>query len=304
MEICFIVNPIAGKGKGKTVAKQIEGYMKEIAVPYEIRFTTRSREAENLALVASMEGYKKIVAVGGDGTVYEVVNGIIGRDITLGIVPSGTGNDFARSLGVGKSIETALDTVVYGRERLVDCGKANNRYFVNVAGIGFDTDILKEAEKIKKYFSGPWAYLAGVFKTLIHYKYKKIHMTIDSEQYQKEILLVAFANGNYYGGGMKIAPDADMEDGYFDICVIHKIPKLKVLRLFPTIFAGKHIEVEEVSIYRGKKVELYGDSPMPINLDGDLVGTTPLTIEIVPKSLKLMSPMLDKPESHSNSRVR
>ncbi len=290
MSICFVVNPIAGKGKGKLIAKSIDYHMKEMCIPYDIRFTSKRKEAESISKCAAQEGFEKIVSVGGDGTIYEVINGLIGQKIVLGVIPAGTGNDFARSIGIERDLKKALDTIVYGEEKYIDCGLANGRYFINVAGVGFDTEILREVEKIKKHLSGKWAYLAGVFKTLFHYKHKKIEIDIDGKTYNKEILLMALANGKFYGGGMKISPDSDLEDGYIDICIIHKISKLRVLRLFPTIFAGKHINVREVTLYRAKKIKLNSATPLEVNLDGDVVGVTPLSIEVVPKAIKILIP--------------
>jgi len=290
MSICFIVNPTAGKGKGKIVAEEIYLYMKELSIPYEVKLTTRRNEAEILAQRAAEEGFKKIVAVGGDGTIYEVLNGIIGADVLLGVIPAGTGNDFVRTVGIGKNIGQALHTVVYGKDKFIDCGKANGRYFINVAGVGFDTEILKEVESIKKFLTGKWAYLAGTLKTLLYYKNKSIKISIDGQEYNKEILLAAFANGKFYGGGMKIAPAASIQDGCFDIIIIHKISKWKILRLFPTIFSGQHIHVKEVSLYQGKKITLSCDYPIPVNLDGDLVGDTPLILEIIPNAVRVLVP--------------
>ena len=290
MSICFIVNPTAGKGKGKIVAGNIHSYMKKQKIPYEIRFTTRRKEAEQLAQCAVKQGFDKIVSVGGDGTIYEVLNGIMGMNVLLGVIPAGTGNDFVRTVGIGQDIEEALHTVVYGKERSIDCGKVNGRYYINVAGIGFDTEVLEEVESIKKYLSGKLAYLSGVFRTLFQYKFKKIQIVIDGQVYNKEILLVAFANGKFYGGGMKISPGSDIQDGYIDVCIIHKMPKWKILRLFPTIFSGEHIKVKEVTMYRGKEIRINSALPLAINLDGDLVGYTPFTLEVIPNAIKILVP--------------
>jgi len=288
MSICFIVNPKAGKGKGKKIASLIHFFMKKYDTPYEVRFTTQKKEGEPLAKRAVEDGFEKIVAVGGDGTIYEVLNGIIGKSVSLGIIPSGTGNDFARCLGIGLNVEEALDIVVYGQEKSVDCGRANERYFINVAGIGFDTETLKEVERLKKYLSGKWAYIAGVLKTLLTYKFKKTEIIIDGQVIHSEVLLIAIANGSSYGGGMKIAPDAINDDGLFDVCVIHRISKLKILKVFPTIFSGKHIHIKEVNMYKAKKISINSQLPTPVNLDGDIVGYTPLLLEIIPNAIKVL----------------
>lgn len=281
---------MAGKGKAKYMAETIDIYMKNREINYDIRFTNKSKEAEFMASLAIIEGFDRIVSVGGDGTVYEILNGMVGKNAVLGVIPAGTGNDFSRSIGIERDVYKALDTIIFGDIKNIDCGLANGRYFINVAGLGIDTEILREVQNVKPYLSGKWAYLAGVFKTLFKFKYKQVKLILDKKVYNKEILLMAFANGRYYGGGMKISPDSDLEDGYIDICIIHKISKWRILGLFPTIFYGKHINVREVTLHKAKHIVLKSHDPLEINLDGDLVGTTPLSLEVVPKAIKILVP--------------
>lgn len=290
MKICFIVNPTAGKGKGKKTAQKLQEYIKDLQVSYEIRYTEREKEAEAIARRAAQEGFKKIVAVGGDGTVYEVLNGMMGMDATLGVIPAGTGNDFARTMNISQDIREALQIILEGKESHIDCGQANGRYFINVASIGLDAEIVKETETIKRYISGTTAYIIGVLKTLLKFKHSSLQIEVDGQIENKDIMLVAVANGRYYGGGMKIAPMADVKDGVFDICIIHRISKWKILRLFPTIFSGKHIHVKEVKLYKGKNIKINGSQTMRLNLDGDIIGNTPVEFKLIPQALKVIIP--------------
>ncbi|MCT4618105.1 MAG: diacylglycerol kinase family lipid kinase [Marinisporobacter sp.] len=291
MNILFIVNPIAGKGNCDFVIEKIKEKMDSFHIPYKIKLTTRKNEAEEIARNAVMKGYEKIVAVGGDGTIYEVVNGIIGSNTSLGVIPSGTGNDFVRTVGIPNDLDQALKVIAYGKAVNIDCGKANDRYFVNVASVGLDAEIVKETQDVKKYLSGSWAYMGGLLKTLFSYKNKKVHMDIDEKKDKKNITLVAVANGKYYGGGMKIAPMADIKDGDFQVCVVDEISKLKLMRVFPKIFSGEHVDYEEVDMHTGKQIKIKSDELLSINLDGDIIGKSfNIHFEMVPKGLKVLVP--------------
>ncbi|QXM07008.1 diacylglycerol/lipid kinase family protein [Crassaminicella indica] len=291
MDILFIVNPVAGKGKCDFIIEKIKKNMDSLHIPYKIKLTTRKNEAEEIAKNAVIQGYKKIVAVGGDGTIYEVVNGIIGSDASLGVVPTGTGNDFVKTVGIPKDLEKALEIIIYGKTVHIDCGKVNDRHFVNVASVGLDAEIVRGTEDIKKYISGSWAYIGGLLKTIFSYKYKKVDMNIDGTKDHKNITLVAVANGKYYGGGMKIAPMADIKDGDFQVCVVDKISKLKLMMVFPKIFSGEHVGYDEVDIYRGKQIKIKSQELLSINLDGDIIGKSfNICFEMVPKCLKVLVP--------------
>ncbi|MDF2548628.1 MAG: hypothetical protein K0R93_3526 [Anaerosolibacter sp.] len=287
MDWMFIVNPVAGKGKGRDVAQQIQKFMKKKNIAYEIRFTKFKGDGEILAKEAVDRGCCTIIAVGGDGTIYEVVNGMGIGTGTLGVIPCGTGNDLAKTLGIPENPVKAMEIIHGEHATAIDCGKANGRYFLNVASIGLDAEIVKETENIKRYIKGPSAYIAGVLKTLLSFRDKEVIIEVDGIQTKKQIMLVAVANGKYYGGGMKIAPKADIQDGYFDICIINKISKGKVLRLFPTIFSGEHIKVNEVEMIRGKKIKIIGLEKLILNVDGDIVGEAPVTMDIYSGGIKV-----------------
>ncbi|QZY55074.1 diacylglycerol/lipid kinase family protein [Crassaminicella profunda] len=291
MDILFIVNPVAGKGNCDFVIGKIKEQMDFFHIPYKIKLTTRKNEAEEIAKDAVIKGYEKIVAVGGDGTIYEVVNGMIGSSASLGVIPSGTGNDFVRTVGIPNDLEKALNVIAYGKKVQIDCGKVNDRYFVNVASIGLDAEIVKETENIKKYLSGSWAYMGGLLKTLFSYKHKRVNMNIDGSKKNKNITLVAVANGKYYGGGMKIAPMADIKDGDFQVCIVDKISKFKLMRVFPKIFSGEHVHYDEVDMHKGKQVKIKSDEHLSINLDGDIIGKSfNVYFQMVPEGLKVLVP--------------
>ncbi|AOT70478.1 diacylglycerol/lipid kinase family protein [Geosporobacter ferrireducens] len=290
MSILFIVNPVAGKGKSLEFAAYIENTLKEKGIDYAMKFTTLKGEAEHIAKEAADGTYEKIVAVGGDGTVYEVINGLAGGTAALGVIPSGTGNDFVKTMKISPKLESALETVLNGEITAIDCGKVNGRYFINVASIGLDAEIVKKTEEMKKYIPGPTAYMAGLFKTLFQYRLQDVEIVIDDWVYKGKITLVAVGNGKYYGGGMKVVPSAKIDDGYFTVCLIKPMSKFKMLRLLPTIFSGDHIQESEVIILKGKKIRVSSKDPMILNTDGDISGTTPAVLEIIENRTSVIVP--------------
>ncbi|MEW9121424.1 MAG: diacylglycerol kinase family protein [Thermotaleaceae bacterium] len=290
MKTLFIVNPTAGKGKALKPLGYIHQKLEEREISFDIKITKEKGEAEKIARWAAAEDYEKVVALGGDGTIYEILNGLIGRKTALGVIPLGTGNDFVKTMHIPHNIEEALDIVIRGRKKRIDCGKANERYFMNVASIGLDAEIVQKTESIKQYISGPTAYVAGVFKTLFQYQFQKLAIDIDGLRLEEKITLLAIGNGKYYGGGMKVTPDAQIDDGYFSICLIKELGKLKILSLFPTIFTGEHIKEPVVKLYRGKEISVRSEGPLLVNVDGDIIGKTPVIFELVEKAIDVIVP--------------
>lgn len=271
-KIAFIVNPVAGGGRTKNLIPMIDRKMEEKKVDYKIVLTKKPKEAITIAKQCLEEGYNKIVAVGGDGTVNEVALGILtyGKG-TLGILPSGTGNDLARSLNIPQEPKKAVDFVLNGKEKNIDVGTVGDKFFFNIASIGFDSEVAKTNERIKMKFKSGLSYLMSLFITLLKFKDMKVEVEIDDYTINCEILLIAVGNGKYYGGGIKILPMADVEDGFFHVCLIKKISKLKLLLLLPTIVNGGHIKLKKyVHIFKAKKVKVTTDVDSYLNIDGEM----------------------------------
>ena len=286
----FIVNPIAGKRKDNTIIPIIKEVMDQYNCAYEIKITEKIGDAKLFAKEAKDKSFSTIVSVGGDGTLHEVVNGMAGGSQKLGIIPSGTGNDFARVLNIPFNLKEAVEILVRKKSASIDIGKLNDEYFINFCSVGLDALIGQEANKIKKYFSSTYAYIIGVIKCLIGFRSLKVDLTIDGKNYKEDIMLMAVCNGAYYGGGMKIAPLADFSDGEFDICIVSKMSKIKLLFLFPTIFKGKHLKYKEVKIYRGKEVQLFSTENINVNADGEIIKHRPIQFEIINKGIEVIIP--------------
>lgn len=271
-KLLFIINPIAGGGRAKNLISLIEEKMLEEKREYEIIQTTKPKEA--ISIVES-SSYNTLIAVGGDGTVNEVAKGIIQRGWgVLGIIPGGTGNDMCKSLGLSMDPDQAIKTVLNGSIKEMDIGLANGKCFLNISSVGFDAEVVRNTDKIKTKIKGRTAYILGVLITLITYRLKTAYLEIDNKVVNRKMLLLAVGNGRYYGGGMKILPQARIDDGYLHVCLVKDINNLKSLLLFPSIFKGNHLKYTKyVEIYKAKTIKIKTPGEIFLNLDGDLILT-------------------------------
>jgi YegS/Rv2252/BmrU family lipid kinase len=268
--ILFILNPVAGGGKAKGLRTLIEETMDKHNREYTLKLTTKP--GDGIKIAEDSDGYDIIVAVGGDGTVNEVSRGLIniGKG-TLGIIPGGTGNDLAKSLNISLDPKEALETLCRGLKRDIDIGNVNGSNFLNIASVGFDAEVVINNVEIKKRIKGRISYAISVIYTLFNFKMKRIKINIDGKVLDEEIMLLAVGNGKYYGGGMKILPKAKIDDGYFDICIISGIGKIKTLFLFPSIFKGNHVKYDKyVRIFKAKTVKIDVEDGIYLNIDGDV----------------------------------
>lgn len=289
--ILFIVNPVAGKGTGKSYIKTIHDYMSNANCDYQVKVSSRVGNVTELAEWGCAHDFTDIISVGGDGTLIEALNGLdLTKDICLGIIPSGTGNDFARVLNLSKDPLDCLDVIIKRQFKVSDVGLINNKRFINTCGCGIDSQILMDTNRIKKAVHGPTAYLLSTIKNLATYNSKKVKIRIDEMEFTKNAILIAIANGKYFGGGMMIAPDAEIDDGLLEICIVNHLSKSKLLALFPSIFKGTHIHIKPtVEMYKGKEITIENiEGEMVANGDGNLIGTTPLNVKIIDKKLKVI----------------
>lgn len=295
MRVLFIVNPVAGKGRALKIVPIIESAMKAVeGIEYKIEYSKEPGDAAKIAGDYAAEGIDIVFAVGGDGTVNEVANGLAKTNTAMAVIPGGSGNDFIRSLGItGKPDEIIIKTLKGSRKK-IDIGLINDRYFVNISSTGFDAEVVIATQKAKKFFlSGSAAYVAGLISVIFTGKPSMVKMKTDDVEVSDTVLLIAVANGKYYGGGMKAAPDAVIDDGLFDICLISSLPKIKMLFLFPQFMKGEHKKFREVKFYRSKRVVIEAEKPIYINIDGEVVRDTKVTFELIKGGLAIAMPSQD-----------
>jgi len=283
----IIVNPAAGRGRALRVWRRLEG---QCPFTYELHFTSRPGEATEVARQAAETGFQRIISIGGDGTIHEIANGLAGTGVALGIIPGGNGNDFARTMNLPRDPQRALRCVAEARVKAVDLGVVNGRYFVNVAGLGFDCEVVREVSRRKGSFAGSLVYLYAVFKTLASYTNADVLIDIDGTKRSRRVLMLAVANGRYYGGGMNVAPHARADDGAFDICVAGDLTRPEVVVNVPKMYLGTHLSHPKVEYFRGVRVRVESERQLPIQCDGELVGNTPAEFTVSAGSLTVIVP--------------
>ena len=295
-----IVNPVAGARSTRRKWPIISRLLERIGLSFDFDYTEGVGHAIELARIAASDGYRYLVAVGGDGTVNEVANGILispnAAATALGVVSTGTGSDFARSAGLARDYTAACNNLKSSKRLAIDVGvvecqcqgKKQERFFVNSAGVGFDAAVVKETERLPKFFGGTIPYVAGMLRALVSYRNKNIVLRVGDEEKRQRVLNVAVANGNYMGGGMHVAPDAELDDELLDVVVIGDFGKLELLKEFPTVYKGTHINHPKVSVKKTPSVSIESAEPMLVYADGEMLGECPASFRVVPKALSLV----------------
>lgn len=298
--IKVILNPVAGKGYSGRAEPKIRQYLKEAGLDFDLVRTQRRGHGIELAEQAVKDGFEIVVAVGGDGTTNEVVNGLMAARKgkvagTLGLIPTGSASDFMGNVGIPKSLDEACHLLAKSQTRIVDLGVitipgGKRRYFDNQLGIGFDAVVTVEAQKFR-WLRGMALYFPVVLKTIfLTNKATNVTLEYDGKKIEFPTLQISVANGSREGGGFYLAPDAQLDDGYFDICVVRKIGKLQMLRLIPSFMNGTHVKHEATTMLRAKKVTITSEDDLIAHYDGEILCTKghKIEAEILSKKLKVL----------------
>jgi len=295
-----IVNPVAGANSTYRKWPHISRLLREAGLSFDYHYTEGVGHAIELARGATQSGYPFVVAVGGDGTVSEVANGILTAvspaSAALGIVNTGTGNDFVRSLGKPMDYSLSCRSLTGSGRLVIDVGEVEywkgnqplRRFFVNGAGVGFDAEVTENVHKLPKLGGGTIPYVMGLVRTLLGYHNKPVTMGIDGKQDERRILSVVVANGAYFGGGMHIAPGAELGDRSLDVLTIGDMGKFELLRAFPRVYKGTHITHPKVRLERAGVVRIESEQRLLLQADGELIGEGPVTFRVVPAALQIV----------------
>ncbi len=306
MKPLIIINPIAGSRTTGFNWLKIKEILDENKYDYDHVFTEYPKHASEIACNEVKNGRTSIIALGGDGTYSEVVNGMMNagseNDLCIGVIASGTGNDFIRSAKIPNDFEENCRRILKPHYVPIDVGKIEylkdgvkeKYYFLNACGMGFDAEIIndvqKDIDKKKKHSgSGTMPFVKSLLKVLPSFKPFNVSLKIDKGQPKPmKIMTVVVANGAYFGGGMKIAPDADIRDNLFDVVAIKEIGKARLLRVFPKIYKGKHVNEPEVKQYMGTRIELNGPDYATVQADGEVVCKGSIVVTVEKSALKMM----------------
>jgi diacylglycerol kinase (ATP) len=283
----FIVNRVSGNGRGLVRWSKVEPVLKKKGIPYRVAFTERPGHATELAREAVKSGVQAVVAVGGDGTVHEVGNGLVETDVPFGYIPAGSGNDFATDQGIPRDPVKALERVLEHRPRRVDTADFGGRVMISSIGVGFDGQVAKVVNNSRwKQLLGKGSYALGVLRELRRFQPTRVVLEVDGKVHREDgVWLIAIANISCYGGGMRICPEARNDDGLLDICLVRGISRLNLLRLFPLVFSGKHVNYPYIVMLRGSQITVSSEAPLVVHADGEIVGETPISVRIRPQSL-------------------
>jgi len=297
----LIVNPAAANGAVGKNWPRIRDFLQAEGAKFDAVLTEEPGHATQLARQALDDGYRTIVAVGGDGTVNEVINGLVEEgsvdpEVTLGIIPYGTGADFARVLGIPRDYTVACRHLLRSEPRPVDLGRIAcfregrevERYFINAAGLGFDGEVAEVVNRFPKVLGGTITYLTCLLIGLVTYRNKNIELSFDGQHARGRVNSVIVCNGRYFGGGMFIAPGAAFDDGLFDVVILGNLNKLEVVVNLPRIYKGTHLTHPKVSHFCAREVHVEARERMFLQAEGELVGEAPATFQMIPQALQVL----------------
>ncbi len=296
----LIVNPVAGAGKTAKKWPYIKSLLENIGLRFEHDLTEAPGHAIELAKSAAKKGCELVVTVGGDGTINEVVNGLYDSgnlaDVMLGIISTGTGRDYIRTIGIPWAYQEACQCLMNPRKFTVDVGVIEymkdsqmvKRLFVNFAGLGFDAEVVRTTTQKFKALGNTASYLTGLLSTLLFYRNKNISLTVDGSTTERKICTVLMSNGKYGGGGMFAAPDADPTDGLLDVLIIGDLSKPDLLWSLPRLYKGTHLTHPKVTIERAREIEIKSAEPISLQADGELLGELPARFHILPAALNIV----------------
>ncbi|MGE5618511.1 MAG: diacylglycerol/lipid kinase family protein [Sphingomonadaceae bacterium] len=295
-----IVNPVSAGGTTERRWPRIRDLL-AASLPFDSAISEYAGHAIQLGKTGRDEGYDCLVCVGGDGTVNEVVNGALSGDArrpmpSIGLIPSGTGSDLARSLGIPHRMEEACRRLADPRATLSDLGVVSyvgregpeHRYFVNAAGLGYDAEVVYRRNGFNRFVRGTIPYVASLAVTLFGYRNKDVRIALDGVSHARRISLLVVGIGRYFGGGMRIAPGAVLNDGYFDVITVGDAGRIELVRNLPGVYRGTHLQNPKVKCERAAEVRVETDDRLMVQADGDLLGLAPAQFQIVHRALTIL----------------
>jgi len=295
----LIVNPAAGAGKTARRWPEIRSLLKQIGLKFEHDITEAPGHAIELVKDAVGKGYQLIVSVGGDGTINEVVNGLYFtgslNKVAMGIIGTGTGGDYIRTVGVPRDYVQACEHLMHPSKTIVDLGmveylndgNVKKRLFANFGGLGFDAEIVRKVTIKYKSLGATPSYLLGIFTTLLTYSNREMTLEFDGKTEQHKVCTIMMNNGKYGGGSMFIAPNADLTDGLFDVVIIGDVSKPDLLYSLPRVYKGTHLTHPKISVRRVKQIKVNCREGLAMQADGELLGQSPATFTVLPSALTL-----------------
>ena len=285
-----VVNPVAGRGAALKKLPELEHELQKFGIDYDVVFTRSPMDAADIADWNAHHNFDVIIALGGDGTINEVINGLVDTDAVLGVIPCGTGNDYAREIGIPKDIPEAVNILLQHHEETLDVGEFQGRYFANAIGFGFDAKVNEIAQRMK-YLKGTAVYIAAIIQSLWKYNAIDMEVHMNGTVRQEKTYLVAAGNGTSVAGGVMLTPAASLNDSLLDICHVEDIGVGTIARHAPKLFDGRIGEVKQVTLSRSPYLQIETDSYLPIHMDGEILAseTTSYSVNIRPGAIRVIT---------------
>ncbi|MCA9731461.1 MAG: diacylglycerol kinase family lipid kinase [Deferribacteres bacterium] len=294
MNLLIIFNPNAGHGRSKKILPQIKTEFASHDISIDVKFTEYRGHGKDMLQKMDVSAYDGVIAAGGDGTVFDVINGLMGADhkprCRMGVLPVGTGNAFARELNLfARDWKEAIQIIARGQTKKIDAGHFKTaeeaRYYLNILGLGFVADVSQTATKLKLF--GNSAYILGVLYQLIFLNNFKLTIELDGEKIEQDNIFVEVSNTRYTGTTFLMAPEAIIDDGLLDVTLLRKTSRRRILKVLPTIFTGEHVGLEEVTSRKAKHIKISTETRKILTPDGELLGYSPVEITCLPKSVEV-----------------
>lgn len=287
----IVANPRAGRGSGAESLRKLKELVRMRGIACEVIETTRPGQAEEIAEDFARRGSDRVVVMGGDGTITEAVNGVVNTPAQLGLISVGTGNDLARSLGLPyNDVAASLEVILSGSAQAIDVGCDGGRCFVSALGVGYPALVAEETNRML-WLRGPAAFFLSVYKALRRLEAFPVEIVLDDRELRLDCSAILVHNTPYTGGGLKMAPAARCDDGFFDVVVIDSIGKLDLMLNFPKVYRGRHLEHPSFSVYRSRRVKIDSEGQILKMADGDVCGSLPVDARMMAAALKVILPV-------------
>ncbi len=288
MPLALLVNPASARGRTLKLLPPLEAELDARRIAFRVERTRGLQDGVERALRAAEAGELPVV-ISGDGLIGAVGGALAGSETPLGIVPGGRGNDLARVLGISAKPESVAKMVAAGETRRIDVGEVNGKRFLGIVSVGFDSEANRLANETR-WLRGNLVYAYAGIRTLLSWKPARFTIAVGEQRKRLTGYSVSVANSKAFGGGMFIAPDADLADGEFDVVTVGEVGKLRFLGNLPKVFKGTHVEEDEVQVFRASRLELSASRPFPVYADGEHLTDLPATLRLLPRALSVIVP--------------
>ena len=289
MHLKVIYNPAAGRGRARRNVREIEEYLRSRGARVDCEPSTGPDDLVRISAESSRAGYDRVVVCGGDGTLNLAVREFDLEQGTLAVIPTGSGDDFAKVTNIPRNVRAACDNVLTGEVREYDVAIANDLRYLGVAGLGFDSEVADYANRNVKLLRGSAVYLYAILRVLPKFTPRPVRIRTENGVRDEEIMFAAIGNTRQYGGGIRITPDALPDDGLLDVCIVHRTTRAQLLKTLPQAYSGAHVKSPFVETTRGRTFAFESEQPMAVYADGEPLTRTPVSFAICGK-LKFVVP--------------